>query len=706
MSVNGLPRAGWIGLSACVALLFALSGCSRAPEEADRQAPPAAPEASAAPQTSTTPLAAPGDTTESQPVKETAPPTAPAEPPIATPAGATVESPEPRRLAAEPATAITDSRPPAPAESQPEGLSPSNPLRDGGMRNEGQDLGRLPQAETPKPAQLPLSSPPSMPAGEADKQLPAAIPPPGAASANENTPPPAAMATSTQTSTSPAVKQPAAKPFGKGKHSGIKFDPVKENGVIFPVDKDGKITDGWPPANKPGAGWPKPTVALVISGHQDGYLEPCGCAGLDRMKGGLSRRETFYQQLRQQGWPVVGLDVGGLIKDKDFGRQAELKFETVVEAMRKMGYGAIAFSKSDLQLPAAELVAFAASVDSQQSPFVAANVGLFGFESGIPSRWLILEAGGKKIGVTAVLGNTYRKDVKNSEVTTSDPVEALKKIMPELKGKADLLVLLANASMDESKQLAEQFPEFNVVVTAGGPPEPPREPARIGKTYLIEVGEKGMNVVVLGFFDNAPNPADAVRYQRVALDSRFKASEDVRQLMAIYQLRLAQEGLQGLGIRAVPYPRRELLGDFVGSEKCATCHEQSYAIWKKSGHARAWQTLVQLNPPRNSDPECIACHVVGWNTSGYFPYESGFLSEAKTPNLVNVGCESCHGPGGAHVAAETGSDVALQEKLQKAMVITKEESEKRQCGTCHDLDNSPDFEFKDYWPQVEHYEDE
>ena len=42
------------------------------------------------------------------------------------------------------------------------------------------------------------------------------------------------------------------------KNSGIPFDPIKENGPIF-VD------------------WPKPKLALVITGMQAGYLEPCGC---------------------------------------------------------------------------------------------------------------------------------------------------------------------------------------------------------------------------------------------------------------------------------------------------------------------------------------------------------------------------------------------------------------------------------------------
>src|SRR5438067_1018287 len=45
--------------------------------------------------------------------------------------------------------------------------------------------------------------------------------------------------------------------------------------------------------------WPKPTVALVITGQQLGYIEPCGCSGLENQKGGLARRHTFIKQLSE-----------------------------------------------------------------------------------------------------------------------------------------------------------------------------------------------------------------------------------------------------------------------------------------------------------------------------------------------------------------------------------------------------------------------
>ena len=158
-------------------------------------------------------------------------------------------------------------------------------------------------------------------------------------------------------------------------------------------------------------------------------------------------------------------------------------------------------------------------------------------------------------------------------------------------------------------------------------------------------------------------------------------------------------------MRPMPHPRRPSQGDFVGAEKCGTCHEQEYSIWKKSQHARATQTLVGLDPPRQFDPECLACHVTGWHPQAVFPYVGGYSDLEATPALASVGCESCHGPGGHHVAAEEGGDEAQQTRLRRALVLTKDEARRRACPSCHDVENSPDFDFHAYWPDVAHAEE-
>jgi hypothetical protein len=467
----------------------------------------------------------------------------------------------------------------------------------------------------------------------------------------------------------------------KNKLTDVPYDAVKENGSIF-------------------VGWSKPKVALVITGMMDGYIEPCGCAGMDRMKGGMSRRYTLFKQLRKQDWPVVGLDVGGLANG--FGREAEIKFQTMVEGMRKTGYEAIALGASDLNLPTGELAAAAANIKGQQSPFVSANVGLFGFDSGMTSTYRIVTAGGKRIGITSVLGKKYQKEIRNDDIEKLDPEKAIENVLLKMKGKTDYLVLLAHATKEETIVLAKKFPVFNVVVTSDGQPEPPAEKQIIPKTktLLIEVGHKGQNAIVLGLYDDP----STVRYQRVPLDSRFEASPEMKRLMAAYQDQLKTLGFSGLGLRSIAQPQKETNGKFVGSQKCESCHEESYAIWKKSLHSKAYETLAKLDPPRIFDPECVSCHVVGWNPTSYFPYEGGYESLEKTPKLTGVGCESCHGPGEKHLAAEAGSNEKLMEKYRIASRLTKADSEKYFCVNCHDGDNSPDFQFKTYWPLVEHYE--
>ena len=141
-------------------------------------------------------------------------------------------------------------------------------------------------------------------------------------------------------------------------------------------------------------------------------------------------------------------------------------------------------------------------------------------------------------------------------------------------------------------------------------------------------------------------------------------------------------------------------------QKCQSCHEKSYDIWKEEPARPRLRDPGQARSAAELRPECVSCHVTGWHPTKFFPYESGYESKEKTPQLINTGCEDCHGPGEKHCAAELAGSDELKQKYRKAVVVTKAESEKQQCMTCHDLDNSPDFDFKAYWPFVEHYEKE
>lgn len=449
--------------------------------------------------------------------------------------------------------------------------------------------------------------------------------------------------------------------------------------------------------------WPKPDLVLFITGQQHGYVEPCGCTGLTNQKGGLSRRATCKKSLAERGWDVVALDAGNQVSR--FGRQAEIKFQITAEGLKKMGYQAIGLGPDDLRLSAGELVAQTAKDGDQQSLFVCANAAVI--DRSLTPRFIVIKAAGKTIGVTTVLGTDRLAKIASDEIIKQPPERALREVWPQLQQQAcDLYVLLAQASIEESRKLAQSVPHFDIVVTAEEVGEPAYQPEQIPhtKSLLIQVGVKAMYVGVVGLFTHGE---PRLRYQRVPLDDRFADAPEMLELLASYQEQLKTAGLEGLEVKPIPHPSGR---QFVGSKACQECHDEAYDIWKKSKHAHALQTLMRPGErseiPRHFDPECLSCHVVGWNPQKFFPYVSGYLGVDETPRMHHVGCENCHGPGSAHVAAEEGkvADDVL-EKLRLEVRLPEAEAE-RKCVECHDLDNSINFHvegaFAKYWEQIKH----
>ncbi len=453
--------------------------------------------------------------------------------------------------------------------------------------------------------------------------------------------------------------------------------------------------------------WPEPQVVLFVSGQQHGYLEPCGCTGLENQKGGLIRRDTLLSQLKDRDWTLIPIDVGNQVRR--IGPQPEIKFQSTVEAFKLMGYRAATLGIDDLKLSSIELISAASSDELNPGAFISANVSIID-PSFFPS-YRIVDANGRKIGITAALGMEFKDQIQSDDIEVSDPVEKLRPVVEKLKTEGcDFLVLLAHASIEESSQIARDVPGFDLVVTAGGYGEPTLLPEQIdgSEAMMVQVGTKGMYGGIVGLFDDEKQP---VRYQKIAISSQFRDSVRMLDEFAKYQEKLRLAGYDGLGVNPISHPTGR---QYVGSETCGECHSTAYDIWENSPHVHATDSIVA--PPndrggiaRHYDPECISCHVTGWNPQSFYPYESGWMSLEHSEHLAGSGCENCHGPGKSHVDAENGdvdvdNDTLLE--LRQQMVLKLENARDR-CLECHDLDNSPDFHdegaFDEYWEQVKHY---
>ncbi|NIN51966.1 MAG: hypothetical protein GTN80_06580 [Nitrososphaeria archaeon] len=124
-------------------------------------------------------------------------------------------------------------------------------------------------------------------------------------------------------------------------------------------------------------------------------------------------------------------------------------------------------------------------------------------------------------------------------------------------------------------------------------------------------------------------------------------------------------------------------GRYVGYQTCAACHSGSVmpdkvTLWAETGHATKFEDRYPTSYTAERD-YCIRCHTVGFDETannggfddsiravGWDPSEGSAVAWLKGNNItlaelmqdqnvyrvMNIGCESCHGPGGnAHTAA-------------------------------------------------------
>lgn len=146
---------------------------------------------------------------------------------------------------------------------------------------------------------------------------------------------------------------------------------------------------------------------------------------------------------------------------------------------------------------------------------------------------------------------------------------------------------------------------------------------------------------------------------------------------------------------------------YVGNEVCAGCHKEQYEGWSETAHGSAFKRFVNENVEAeyfSAGFGCARCHTVGYypvkaSTGGWwdtfvnvlkldwnkdlkdkialnaFNEEEGKDTfsglDPKLQAVSNIGCESCHGPAGAHVA-KPGPETA-----------PRASADSRSCDQCH-----------------------
>jgi 2',3'-cyclic-nucleotide 2'-phosphodiesterase (5'-nucleotidase family) len=359
------------------------------------------------------------------------------------------------------------------------------------------------------------------------------------------------------------------------------------------------------------------------------------------------------------------------------GEQDSLKSAFMVHAMDVLGYDVVTVGEREFNFGQAYLLD---CFKKTKIDVVSANIVYADTKKPVLKPYVIRKVCSVRVAFTGLIGKEMRLRQVPSErgIEILDPFETAKKLIPELRGKADVVVLLSHLGLTDGQKLTIEVPGIDIMVF-GHQAGLFRTIVKTQEVVTLRGGDRGQYIPQLHMVvqDGKVSSFDG---DVVVLDDKIPADEKMNHSVDEFSDLLNQrfnQANQQTAEQARQRTAQQLAGDrYLGEATCRRCHEMEYQMYTSQKHAHAFQTLTTNQ--RDSTPECLPCHVVGMGQSG------GFVSKQGTPELVNVQCENCHGMGTRHPQSQSivGPDV---------------------CITCHTHEQSPSFQYDEWIGKIVHW---
>jgi 2',3'-cyclic-nucleotide 2'-phosphodiesterase (5'-nucleotidase family) len=138
-----------------------------------------------------------------------------------------------------------------------------------------------------------------------------------------------------------------------------------------------------------------------------------------------------------------------------------------IEMLNLMGYDAVTLGGGDLAQLSPDLIAQRAV--EARFPILSANAVISATETSTAHEqalvppYVILEVEGRSVGLIGLTGA-----VSQETFAVAEPLDAVREMVGELEGEADILILLSNVGLAINQQIAAKVPELGLIVSGGG----------------------------------------------------------------------------------------------------------------------------------------------------------------------------------------------------------------------------------------------
>lgn len=360
------------------------------------------------------------------------------------------------------------------------------------------------------------------------------------------------------------------------------------------------------------------------------------------------------------------------------GDQDSLKSDYLVHAMDKLGYDVVTLGEREFNFGQAFLLG---TFKKTKIDVVSSNLVYADTKKPFVKPYVIRKMCNTRVAFFGLIGSDLKLRTLPSErgLEIQDPIATAKALVPQLRKKADIVVLLSHIGLTEGQRLTLEVPGIDVMVF-GHQPGLFREIAKTNGVINTRSGERGQYIpnIHLVVEDGKLSSYDG---DLTTLDDKVPADDEMNKAVDAFndEMNRRFSAAPAATNNQAPQPVPVAADHYLGEKNCRRCHEAEYQMYSTEAHAQAFATLTKNQ--RDASPECLPCHVVGYGQPG------GFASKTSTPDLVNVQCENCHGMGTKHPDKD-------------AQVVVGPDV----CLTCHTQQQNPDFDYDKALTHIVHWQ--
>lgn len=229
---------------------------------------------------------------------------------------------------------------------------------------------------------------------------------------------------------------------------------------------------------------PAQTLHFAYTANLNCNLEACNCG--NENLGGMVRLATVVDSLRKKYPDLILVDSGDFLNTYLLTKADSLMWYF----MAKVNFDAVGVGDQEYVEGSSFLLA-----QQKQFPLPLVNCNILTAETerSAFARYKIIRRENVKIGIVAVIFPESFEFILEKSIRILPAVESLGKLVPELKAKTDLLILLCHGGFDKTRAVAQAFPEIPVLLA--GHSQEKREAILPGQVVV----QPGVDGEYLGF---------------------------------------------------------------------------------------------------------------------------------------------------------------------------------------------------------------